>query len=62
MYVTQRGLVIPKNMISPEEIESMKRDLTLIPKKNHVMPVEEKPIAAFRENEQKLYLLGPARG
>ena len=56
MYVSQRGLVIPKKLVSPEEIESMKRDLTLIPKKNHVMPVEEKPIAAFRENEQKLYV------
>ena len=56
MYVNHRGLVIPKKLISPEEIESMKRDLTLIPKKNHVMPVEEKPIAAFRENEQKLYV------
>lgn len=56
MYVNQRGLVIPKKLVSPEEIESMKRDLTLIPKKNHVMPVEEKPIAAFRENEQKLYV------
>lgn len=56
MYVNHRGLVIPKKLVSPEEIESMKRDLTLIPKKNHVMPVEEKPIAAFRENEQKLYV------
>lgn len=56
MYVTQRGLVIPKKLVSPEEIQSMKRDLTLIPKKNHVMPVEEKPIAVFRENEQKLYV------
>jgi superfamily II DNA or RNA helicase len=58
MYINHRGLVIPKSSISKEEIAKIKEELTLTPKKNHVMmtAVEEKPVLVFRENEKKLYV------
>ena len=58
MYINHRGLVIPKSSISKEEVAKIKEELTLTPKKNHVMmtAVEEKPVLVFRENEKKLYV------
>ena len=58
MYINHRGLVIPKSSISKEEVAKIKEELTLTPKKNHVMmtAVEDKPVLVFRENEKKLYV------
>ena len=57
MYLNQRGLVIPKHLLSKEQIAKLKNDLTLIPKKsNPIIVVEEKPVITYRENEHKLYI------
>ena len=56
MYINHRGLVLLKSQLSPEQINNIKTELTLTPKKNHVLPVEEKPVITFRENAQKLYV------
>ena len=57
MYLNSRGCVIPKSSVTEKEIETIKSDLTVVPKENHAIKLvqsQEKKVIVFRENEQKL--------
>lgn len=56
MYLNNRGFIIPKKLLSKEEIKQLKEDLVLTPKENHIVRTEEKQIIVYRENEHKLYI------
>lgn len=59
MYLNSRGCVIPKSSVTEKEIETIKSDLTVVPKENHAIKLaqsQEKKVIVFRENEQKLYI------
>ena len=59
MYLNSRGCVIPKSILSQDQIKQIKKELTLTPKENHAIRLaatDEKQIIVYRENEQKLYV------
>lgn len=59
MYLSSRGYVLLKSELTPQNIETIKNELTISPKENKAVKIaksEEVKIVVFRENEHKLYI------
>jgi superfamily II DNA or RNA helicase len=59
MYLSSRGFVLLKSELTPQNIETIKNELTISPKENKAVKIaksEEVKIVVFRENEHKLYI------
>ena len=58
-YFGSKGLTIPKSILTEQDIQQIKRDLTIKPEKHGVdyggvTETDEYPV--FRENEKKIYI------
>lgn len=58
-YLGKKGYTIPKSCLLPEDIEILKKDLTMIPKLGFAGSMSNAPVSTFpvyRENTNKIYL------
>lgn len=55
--LSARGYVLRKDAVEPEDLDMVRKDLSLLPKEDHmVKTVHRNPIVVYRENDAKIYL------
>jgi superfamily II DNA or RNA helicase len=55
-YLSKRGYIIIKSYLSEQEIENVKKELTVKPNINTDFAIEEPPFPVYLENKHKLYV------